>query len=151
VANAAAFAAPHLLAFAQFDRWARRAGVSEAVMQNRAALGEAMFAPIRGASDVAAAWVQIEREHGFVLSLPADAPPPPSANWVPLRDPRLGALRTARLPRCNEALGTMARTGFGVACVLISRSEVAPSAGAVVVTVAFREATAGAAPGAAKR
>ena len=70
VAKAAALAAPHLPAFAQFDRWARRAGVSEAVMQNRAALGEAMFAPIRGASDVAAAWVQIEREHGFVLSLP---------------------------------------------------------------------------------
>jgi hypothetical protein len=147
VADAAEWAQPHLERFARFDRWARRAGASDAVLQSRDALAETTFAPIRRDPEVAAAWVAVEGEHAFALALRAGSAVPAS-DWIALRDPKLGALRVARFERCAQALAPASapRSGSGAddACVLIARRETTPASGATTVTVAFRAPAQGA-------
>jgi hypothetical protein len=137
VAHAAEHAQPHLAAFAQFDRWARRAGVSERATRDRDGLSETTFAPIRSDRAIAAAWVQLEGKRGFTLAFPANAPALPPLTWVALRDPELGALRVAAIEHCREVLPHTTHALAGDDCVLISRSETDAAAIATTVTLAF--------------
>lgn len=137
VANAAEHARPHLAAFAQFDRWARRAGLSERATRDRDGLSEATFAPIRNDRAIAAAWVQLEGKRGFTLAFPANAAAPPPLTWVALRDPELGPLRVAAVEHCRDVLPHTTHALTGDHCVLISRSETDAAAIATTVTLAF--------------
>jgi hypothetical protein len=137
VARAAEHAQPHLAAFAQFDRWARRAGASEGVARDRDALSETTFAPIRNDRAIAAAWVQLEGKRGFTLAFPGNAAPLPQLGWVALRDPQLGALRVAAIEHCRDVLPRTTHALAADRCVLISRSETDAAANATTVTLAF--------------
>lgn len=140
VAHAAESAQPHLAAFAQFDRWARRAGVSERVTRDRDALSETTFAPIRSDRAIAAAWVQLEGKRGFTLAFPGNAALLPELGWVALRDAQLGALRVAAIEHCRDVLAHTTHVLAADRCVLISRSQTDAAANATIVTLAF-EAT----------
>jgi hypothetical protein len=137
VAHAAEGARPHLAAFAQFDRWARRAGVSERATRDRDALTETTFAPIRNDRAIAVAWVQLEGRRGFTLTFPGNAAPLPPLTWVALRDPELGPLRVAAIDHCREVLPHTTHALGGDRCVLISRSETDAAANATTITLAF--------------
>lgn len=137
VAHAAEGAQPHLAAFAQFDRWARRAGVSGRETRDRDALSETTFAPIRNDRAIAAAWVQLEGKRGFTLTFPGNAAPLPELGWVALRDPQLGALRVAAIEHCRDVLAHTTHALAADRCVLISRSQMDAASNATTVTLAF--------------
>jgi hypothetical protein len=137
VAHAAERAQPFVPAFAQFDRWARRAVVSERAVRDLDALTETTFAPIRSDRAIAAAWLDFEGKHGFMLAFPPNAAPLPELGWVMLRDPELGPLRVAIIDHCRDLLAHTTHVLAADRCVLISRSEAAPAPGATRVTLAF--------------
>jgi hypothetical protein len=140
IARAAASARPHLESFERFERWTRRAAVADGASRGRGALDELVFAPLRHAPRLIAAWVRVEGERPLLLALPARAELPASARWVPLRDPALGALQVASLDRCS--IGAAAGSADAPpACVLISRAEDGSDLRTVTVTMAFASAT----------
>jgi hypothetical protein len=126
---------PHLPVFARFDRWVRRALVAPGSPREREVLAEVVFAPIRNATDVLAAWVERDGERTFVLSLPALTALPSQVSWIALRDPELGALRVAAKRPCALVLPKGWRPELPSDCVLIARSD-----RAVTVTLALRDA-----------
>jgi hypothetical protein len=146
VARFAERAQPHLAEFAQFDRWARRAGVSDRVQRDRAALDETTFAPIRGDRAIAAAWVELEGKHGFTLAFPANAALPAPVDWVGLRDPDLGPLRVAAIEHCEQLLPHATHALSSTQCVLISRSAPSPPPLTTTVTLAFEAPISSASP-----
>jgi hypothetical protein len=137
VARAAERAEPHLASFQRFERWARRAAAAESASRGPQALSELVFAPIRHAPDLVAAWVHFKGDRPLLLALPADARLPAAERWLALRDPELGALRVAASERCQIHGAAHASAAAWPACVLISRGERAADQPSMIVTMAF--------------
>lgn len=124
-----ALVAPHLDAFAEFDRWARRLSLADAAFRSDEALEEAAFAPLRGDGRVAAAWLVREGVDPRTFAHPRGAPAPPEDGWTRIRADPLGDLdaREAALPiRGRER-----------PCLLVRRSRPAPGGATLHVIVAF--------------
>jgi hypothetical protein len=137
VARAAERAQPHLESFQRFERWAHRAAATQSASRSPHALGEIVFAPIRHAPDLVAAWVRFEGDRPLVLALPASALFPAVERWVALRDPELGALQVASSDRCQIRQAAQDPAAVPPPCVLISRSEQSAGLRSVTVTMAF--------------
>lgn len=124
-----ALVAPHLEAFAEFDRWARRLSLADPAFRSEEALEEAAFAPLRGDRRVAAAWLVREGVDPRTLAHPSDAPAPPEDGWTRIRVQPLGELDA------REA--TLRIGGEERACLLVRRAAPAPGEATLTVTLAF--------------
>jgi hypothetical protein len=133
ISRASQRARPHVESYRSFERWAQRAIAAPGAPLGADALAEIVFAPIRGASDVAGAWVELSGDRALVLALPASSPPPRAASWVTLRDPAIGSLRVADAERCPE---TRAARRPSRECVFVTRAG-EPGTRALAVTMAF--------------
>jgi hypothetical protein len=139
VARAEQRARPHLPLFGLFDRWARRVGQSEEVVQDKNALAETMFAKVRNQRSVLAVWVQIEGDRARLLAWPSATALPSLGGWISLEDPTLGALRVATAQPCPVVITRSRSTVSAGRCELISRKRAAPPPRATTVTMAFRD------------
>jgi hypothetical protein len=133
ISRASQRARPHIESYRSFERWAQRAIAAPNAPLGADALAEIVFAPVRNASDVAGAWVELAGDRALLLALPASAPPPRAPNWVTLRDPAIGSLRVADDERCPE---TRAAARPSRACVFVTRAG-DRGAHALAVTMAF--------------
>lgn len=121
---------PWLDEHARYDRWARRLGLADSAFRSRDALREAAFAPLRGRSQVRAAWLVREGPDGAELRYPDGAPALPTEGWVRVRtDHELGEVHAQQVPM---TLGGEERT-----VTLIRRSRPAPGDAILHVTLAF--------------
>src|SRR5690348_18046634 len=84
--DAAERAQPFVERFERFERWVSRAENGSAVLRDEAALGEAVFAPLRSADGVLGAWVHLPGRPAFDLALPADSAEPSLRGALKLRE-----------------------------------------------------------------
>lgn len=119
---------PHLGAFAEYDRWARRFALADTAFRSDEAREEAAFAPLRRDRRVAAAWLVREGPGAHALRHPAGAPALPSEGWVKVRTDALGELDVLRTRLDGDAPH-----------LLVRRSAPAPSGATLHVTLAFGE------------
>jgi hypothetical protein len=134
--EAAELAEPHLAAFDEYDRWARRTMLAGEVLREDRSLDEALFAPVRRESAVQAVWVRrigagaTARYFGALEKVPSEV------RWVEVRVPRHGALRVAvaKVPDPRASEGDR-RTHL---CVLVQRNEVGGGGATIDVIVAYR-------------
>ena len=136
--RAADRARPYLVAFERFDRWARRAGMSEGVLRDRNAVCEAMFAPIRNDAAILCALVRIGGARERLFPLPPKLELPTSLDWIAVRDPSLGALRVALPEPCPVTIARK-RGPEPARCVLIERRASAAEQAPITVTLAFAD------------
>lgn len=120
---------PHLAELAEYDRWARRVALGDSAFRSEEALEEAAFAPLRGHTTVAAAWLERRGPDAHELAHPASAPPPPADGWIRLRTRELGELEAQR---ARLRIGQREQVWL-----LVRRSAPAPRNATLLVTLAF--------------
>lgn len=121
---------PLLDEHARYDRWARRLSLGNSAFRSPEALYEAAFAPLRGRSQVLAAWLEREGPDATDLRYPEGLPAAPTDGWVRVvTDHELGEVHGQRT---SLSLGGEAQT-----VLLIRRSRPAPGGATLHVTLAF--------------
>jgi len=147
VARAAQRFEQHRVVFEDFDRWARRAvrgGQVASAAPNEQAVGEALFAKIRGEPSVASAWVELPGGTPRTLAWPVPGKLPAFDRAVRLRDRTLGDVSvqvevpcTIR-PRAQRASRRAMPEAAHTTCTLVARSQ--PELGGELrVAVAFTD------------
>jgi hypothetical protein len=137
--DAAERARPYVAQFEQFERWVTRAENGSAVLRERAALSEAVFAPLRRADDVLGAWVHLPGRPVLDLALPSAAPEPSLQGAARLRD-QDEAASLLRPPDRGELWALVQRPCAlpqAPECVLLAR-EARTKLGPLRVVAAFR-------------
>jgi hypothetical protein len=134
-ADVKASAAPHLVSFAAFDPWARRAALGDPAFRDDRAFREAAFAPLREQRDVGNAWIARRGTHPRTLAMHDESPTWPSARFVSQQHPELGAIEVAlaALPPRGPA-GTSGRER---PVVLVAHEGIIEDGAAVRVVVAY--------------
>ena len=79
-------ARPYVAQFERFERWVTRAENGSAVLRDRAALGEAVFAPLLRSDEVLGAWVHLPGRPMLDLALPSASVEPSLQGASRLRD-----------------------------------------------------------------
>jgi len=137
VAELSQRAQPYLALFQRFERWAQRATALPAMHDDRAALMETLFAPVRGRPDVLGAWVQRDGEPPLDLALPESGPVPSLQAASVIRDPRFGTLRVVVRAPCRTQL--RAARAPVARCVILAREREVVN-GSLRVIAEFTEA-----------
>ena len=137
--DAAERARPYVAQFERFERWVTRAENGSAVLRDRAALSEAVFAPMRRADEVLGAWVHLPGRPMIDLALPSTSPEPSLHGASRVRDLDEAA-PMLRAPARGELWALVQRPCVlpdTAECVLLAR-EARTALGPLRVVAAFR-------------
>jgi hypothetical protein len=139
IGQAAELAAPHMVIFEEFDKWARRVCAADAEFLERGteAFREAVFAPLRRDTSIRGAWIEMRtaKSPARMFSLSAEPDLPKRINWTTVRNRQLGEVQVSLSAPCPLDVRNEAKA---VTCVLVSR-KASSSKRDLRVTVAFSE------------